>query len=472
MGAMSEHRPTLLLRYARPSKRMAYAAEVMFGLWGGLKVEWERDAALVDSVQALLNGQTVAQWPVHSLSLDDTPCNQEVDIDWRLWRVSSPQWGDCQLHLPCGVGVDREGWLGWDVLGSGLFGLTCWAEQAGELLRDNHDRPMPSDRLKGRESVQWGGMTWPAQKQHQLPWLECMASLLLEAWGHDAESEISFQWEATFDVDVAFQDLGRPAWKVLLLQMRDGLRGKWSAVRRRVAVRNGSRRDAYDSYDWIKEFHRNEPLTWYMLLASRQRPYDVGLPPNSSAIKGLKDALRHHEGGSVVRWHPGYEAMSNPNAMAEERKRFLEWGGGDRQGIRAHFLRSNPGKDWVQWTRQGVEVDASLGWARDIGFRAGVSRKFPAFDLTTNERLALQIQPIAMMDSALKHGLKLSPDQVAGVVLPLMGVVAQVGGTWSMCWHNTSVSDAEEWKGWRATYVHIVDGARAWAGRKFDHGRT
>ena len=174
----------------------------------------------------------------------------------------------------------------------------------------------------------------------------------------------------------------------------------------------------------------------------------------------------------MVRWHPGYAAMSNANTMSEERNRFLEWDGGDHRGIRAHFLRSNPGKDWVQWARQGVEVDASLGWARDIGFRAGVSRTFPAFDLTTNERLALQIQPIAMMDSALKHGLKLSPDRVAEIVLPMMGVVAEVGGTWSMCWHNTSVSDADEWKGWRATYVHIVEAARARAGRKFDHGRT
>ena len=86
---------------------------------------------------------------------------------------------------------------------------------------------------------------------------------------------------------------------------------------------------------------------------------------------------------------------------------------------------------------------------------------FLAYDVQGERAMALTIHPIAAMDSALKGALGWKPDRAAQEMDRLMTVVSEVGGVWMSCWHNTSVSEDEGWKGWRATYLHMVQSARS-----------
>jgi len=171
--------------------------------------------------------------------------------------------------------------------------------------------------------------------------------------------------------------------------------------------------------------------------------------------------LSWHPGASKVCWHPGYRAMDEVGWRRRERVRFEGWQGASSGLIRSHFLRSHPARDWVMWEQEGVQEDASLGWSRDVGFRAGVSRPFLAYDVQRDREMALTIHPIAVMDSALRVGLDLEASEAQDQMDRWMAVVAEVGGDWMSCWHNTSVSDSEEWVGWRATYLHMVQTARS-----------
>ena len=74
--------------------------------------------------------------------------------------------------------------------------------------------------------------------------------------------------------------------------------------------------------------------------------------------------------------------------------------------------------------------------------------------------MGLTVHPVAVMDTALRVGLQWSPESACKHMDQMMEVVAMVGGTWMSCWHNTSFSDASEWQGWRATYVHMVHKVR------------
>ena len=49
--------------------------------------------------------------------------------------------------------------------------------------------------------------------------------------------------------------------------------------------------------------------------------------------------------------------------------------------VRTHFLRGQSGAWWRLVESMGIEHDMSLGWARDVGFRSGISRPFQAYDL-------------------------------------------------------------------------------------------
>ena len=91
------------------------------------------------------------------------------------------------------------------------------------------------------------------------------------------------------------------------------------------------------------------------------------------------------------------------------------------------------------------------------------------FDLASNACLQLTVEPIAVMDSALQAGLNLRPEAVMDVVTPMMDVVRDVGGSWVICWHNTSVSERDGWKGWQAAYVSMVQRARSMGHQTHDH---
>ena len=109
----------------------------------------------------------------------------------------------------------------------------------------------------------------------------------------------------------------------------------------------------------------------------------------------------------------------------------------------------------------GIAVDSPLGWAHDVGFRAGTSRDFMAFDVVDNKVIPLELQPMVAMDEAMRGKLGWSAPQAEQQLTDLLEIVATVGGGWRMCWHNTSVSDTEAWAGWKSTYVGIARKVRS-----------
>ena len=95
----------------------------------------------------------------------------------------------------------------------------------------------------------------------------------------------------TFDVDVAFKHKGRSRLKSWLLQVRDFGLGRWAAVQERFKVNRGWIQDPYDTYDWLLEHHRGEQVTFHVLAATRNRPYDVGLDPAGSRVASIGGGL-------------------------------------------------------------------------------------------------------------------------------------------------------------------------------------
>ena len=326
--------------------------------------------------------------------------------------------------------------------------------------RDQHGRPMashlPWSRMNG--TAKWKTYELDIREQHHWPWLELMWHSLMTEWG--ISLHLNFTFQPTIDIDVAFKHLGRSRWKYYALQSRDFLCGRWGLVRERWCVLKGRKKDPFDTSDVLKEWHGDESIWWFVLTANRSRPYDIGLEPDGWALPHLVSTLASGESNGRVCWHPGYRAMDDDKTLDEESQRFWSWSGTNRECIRAHYLRSHPGRDWLRWEKMGISEDASLGWSRDVGFRSGVSRPFQAYDVASERPLNLIIHPIAVMDSALRDGLYWNPDETNDKLDEMLSVVADVGGTWMSCWHNTSVSEDGDWAGWSSTYTHMISTAR------------
>ena len=68
----------------------------------------------------------------------------------------------------------------------------------------------------------------------------------------------------------------------------------------------------------------------------------------------------------------------------------------------------------------------------------------------------LVLHHIAAMDATLMRYLKLSPKGALQVIRQLSSNVREVEGVLVLLWHNESVSDRWQWKGWKVFYQEVL----------------
>jgi len=101
--------------------------------------------------------------------------------------------------------------------------------------------------------------------------------------------------------------------------------------------------------------------------------------------------------------------------------------------------------------------DYTMGYAEVPGFRASICTPFPFFDLDQDTATPLIIHPFAVMDGTLFNYMKLAPELAIGIIEKLINEVKSVGGTFIPLWHNQTLNDDGEWKGWLNVYVKMAE---------------
>jgi hypothetical protein len=104
----------------------------------------------------------------------------------------------------------------------------------------------------------------------------------------------------------------------------------------------------------------------------------------------------------------------------------------------------------------GIEHDYSLSYAQTTGFRAGTSRPFYWFDLKKNQESNLLVHPFPAMDTTLRKYMRLSPDEAKNELDKLVSRIQAVGGDFISLWHNETLTNVGEWRGWRDVFEHCL----------------
>jgi hypothetical protein len=248
-----------------------------------------------------------------------------------------------------------------------------------------------------------------------------------------------FECVPSFDIDIAWAFKNKGFWRSL------GGFLKLQTAPERLMVLLGLKRDPYDTYARIMNMSTQVDRIICFSLLSDWSKYDKNIHWTNldyqSLIRGLNS-----DGGMGI--HPGYYAHLNPEQTNKEVRRLEEITGHEIVKSRAHFLRIQLPESYEMLINQGVKREYSMGYADDIGFRAGTSFPYYFFNLSKNEATDLLIFPFAYMDCALKDQLNLSPDQSLVEIKKMIDEVKEVGGVFMCIWHNSSITDKKAWKGW------------------------
>ena len=248
-----------------------------------------------------------------------------------------------------------------------------------------------------------------------------------------------FECVPSFDIDVAWAFKGRPLWRTLGSMTKGFGNG-------RLKVLMNRKKDPYDTYSEMVHISTKLNRIICFTLLSDYGKYDKNISWKNQEYQSLIRGLNSSGGMGI---HPGYNSFLKAETQKKETKRLEEIVGHSITKNRFHFLRFELPKSYQILEENGITKDYSMGYADNIGFRAGTSFPYYHFDLETNESSNLLVFPFAYMDSALKDYLKLDLTKAKERVQQLMQEVHAVGGLFMCVWHNSSITNKGEWEGWK-----------------------
>ncbi len=284
---------------------------------------------------------------------------------------------------------------------------------------------------------------------------------IVEMWTLNLARKIGLKYNGTgykqlltIDVDNAwmFKNKGLlRGYGGVLLSM---FKGRLIEAKDKLAVITGRKKDPADTYKYIDDIGKNlsHPVQFFILVG-RNKKHDNAL---SVAHPGYSKLLWQLYQKNKLGFHPSYESTQDFNILSKEYYKLCSIFTRRIVKSRQHYLKITFPETFRNLIKLAVREEYSLGWSSQVGFRAGISVPFPFFDLIQNEQAHLILTPFMVMDRTLKDYLKFSPEQAIVEVNKISDSVKKVNGQFTVLWHNDSLSDYGEWKGWKKVFEETI----------------
>lgn len=156
-----------------------------------------------------------------------------------------------------------------------------------------------------------------------------------------------------------------------------------------------------------------------------------------NVVQFLKEIL---ESGSEIGLHGSYHAAKNSLLIKDQLSSLQNSVANSITSYRNHYLQFDSLVTPAELSKTEIEVDSSLGFNRDIGFRAGTCYPFYFFNQNMTKPI-LEVSQL-IMDSALflSNSLELDVNLAKSKIIEIMDRVEEVGGIFTVNYHPDKVS--------------------------------
>lgn len=262
----------------------------------------------------------------------------------------------------------------------------------------------------------------------------------------------------TYDVDAAWAYLHKGFFRTTGAYMRDLFSGDWEEIGRRNRVIFKHQQDPFDSFDYQfqlqEEFHL-KPI--YFIHCGDYDTNDKSISIRKEAFRALIKRIGDYADVGI---HPSFSSYLNPERLQKEVERLSSVLNRDVTKSRQHFLRMTLPRSYQRLIELDIHDDYTMGYASQVGFRAGTATTFPFFDLESDTPTSLYIHPFAVMDGTLKDYLNLSISESYNVITKVVDEVRKVNGTFIYLTHNETLGGEKRWAGWPEMYRKILENCR------------
>lgn len=264
----------------------------------------------------------------------------------------------------------------------------------------------------------------------------------------------TYKYISTIDIDNAYAFKQKGVMRTFGGYGRSIVNFFWEDFTERTKVLFGKMKDPYDTYDEQLAIQKKYKLNViYFFLLGDYGVNDKNLPSNNKKFQAL---IKHLNDYADVGIHPSFGSNNSTVQVKKEINRLSTIVHRDITKSRQHFLKLNFPATYKTLVDNGITDDYTMGYATRIGFRASVCSPFYWYDLDTETETTLRVHPFPIMEATLRFYMKIKPEDVVKTVQGCVDEVKRVNGTLITLWHNETMSNWREWKGWQNVYEEVV----------------
>ncbi len=285
-------------------------------------------------------------------------------------------------------------------------------------------------------------------------WLNDFKNILLNRFPQLTFKQHQYSYISTIDIDNAYAFKQKGVMRTIGGYGRSIVNFFWEDFTERTRVLFGKMKDPYDTYDEQIEIQKKYNLkVIYFFLLGDYGVNDKNLPSNNKKFQAL---IKHLNDYAEVGIHPSYGSNDNYNQVKKEINRLSTVVHRDIFKSRQHFLKLKFPATYKTLVENGITDDYTMGYATTLGFRASVCMPYFWYDLDTETESTLKIHPFPVMEATLRFYMKETPERAIHLIHPLINEVKKMNGELITLWHNESMSNWREWKGWENLYEDVV----------------
>jgi hypothetical protein len=267
-------------------------------------------------------------------------------------------------------------------------------------------------------------------------------------------SKKSYSPKVLIDIDQAYSYLGKGKIWSTYISFKNILRADLKALRLQKRVRKGAEKDPYDGYEFLKKQQQLSGLDFlYFIHCGDRGRYDRTIPVIKPEIRSL---IKHISSYAKTGIHPSFYSNEVPGLFEKELKRLREIIGKKILQSRQHYLRLELPVSYHKLIEAGIKEDFSMGYSTEDGFRAGICVPFHWYDFTKEKETSLVIYPVCFMEGIYGEEKKLSAPDAWTRMEKMIDIVRIYHGKPIVAWHNHTVTDQGDWKGWQEIFVKMI----------------
>lgn len=266
-------------------------------------------------------------------------------------------------------------------------------------------------------------------------WIYYFIKLIYKKFNINKKVTFNYCFTPTYDVDIAWAYLNRKPIRNIAALSKSIFQLNFKGIIKRYKVITKTEKDPYFTFDQLDKLHQNnanvKPVFFFQI--GKYGKHDKNISYKNQNFKNLiyNRSVKYNVG-----LHPSFASNTNIRFLKNEKQNLENIINKEITKSRQHYLILKFPETYEKLLKVGIKNDYSLGYADNIGFRAGTSHPFFFFNLKKNKKENLRIYSFQIMDVTLYQYMKLNSKESFLKLKKNRHLIQKFGGNEITLWHN------------------------------------